>query len=84
MTGYRAAEIRNYTFNLPQMRRSGFTMLELLVVMVIVSLLFGIASPLVMSAGDNIELKSSARQLVAALRSTRKPLLLPWGPHWLC
>jgi len=53
------------------MRSRGFTLLELLVVLVLAMLLLGLAPPLVSAALPGVELRAGARELAAALRMTR-------------
>ena len=52
-------------------RATGFTLVELLVVMVIVSLLVAVLPPLVLNTMPGVELKSATRQLASALRFAR-------------
>jgi general secretion pathway protein H len=54
----------------------GFTLLELLVVLVVAALLFAVTPPLVSKALPGVELRSSARKLVAGLRMTRDAALV--------
>lgn len=49
----------------------GFTLLELLVVLGIAATLFAVTPPLIMAAMPGVELKGSARELMAALRYAR-------------
>jgi general secretion pathway protein H len=51
---------------------SGFTLLELLVVLAIATLLLAIAPPLITSAIPGVELKTSARRVAAGLRLARE------------
>lgn len=53
------------------MKQQGFTLLELLVVLVIAGLLLSLTPPLISAALPGVQLKSSARQLAAALRYAR-------------
>lgn len=50
---------------------SGFTLLELLLVIFFMGLIVGMATPFVMSTLDRIELQSSARQVASALNYAR-------------
>ena len=52
-------------------RQGGFTIIELLVVMVIMALAYTLASPMISSGVSGTELKASARQLAAGLRKAR-------------
>ena len=52
-------------------RVKGFTLLELMVVMVIAGLMLAVTPPLMSGLGLTTELRGSARQLAAALRSAR-------------
>jgi general secretion pathway protein H len=52
-------------------RQAGFTLIELLVVLVIMSMAYALASPMISSGVSGTELKASARQLAAGLRKTR-------------
>lgn len=52
-------------------QQGGFTIIELLVVMVIMALAYTLASPMVSSGVSGTELKASARQLAAGLRKAR-------------
>ena len=50
---------------------SGFTLLELTLVMFFIALIAGLATPFVMSTLDRMELQTSARQITSALRYAR-------------
>lgn len=50
---------------------SGFTLLELTLVMFFMALIVGLATPFVMSTLDRMELQTSARQVTSALRYAR-------------
>lgn len=52
-------------------QQGGFTIIELLVVMVIMALAYTLASPMISSGVSGTELKASARQLAAGLRKAR-------------
>ena len=54
----------------PPLQR-GFTIIELLVVMVIMALAYTLASPMISSGVSGAELKASARQIAAGLRKAR-------------
>lgn len=54
----------------------GFTLLELLVVLVIAVLLLTLVPPLFQGAGSTSELKAAARQLAAGLRSARNEAVM--------
>lgn len=59
---------------MPSVRRSfshGFTLLELMVVLMIASLMLAIIPPILSGAGITTELRGSARQMAAGLRSAR-------------
>jgi general secretion pathway protein H len=49
----------------------GFTLLELMLVLLIMGLAAGLAAPLLGSGNDALEAKSAARQLAAGLRKAR-------------
>ncbi len=53
------------------LRHGGFTIIELLVVMVIMALAYTLASPMISSGVSGAELKASARQIAAGLRKAR-------------
>ena len=50
---------------------SGFTLLELIVVMVIAGLIIAVAPPLIARALPGVEMKATAQNIAAALRYTR-------------
>lgn len=52
-------------------RQSGFTLIEMLLVMAIVGLILAVAPPLLSAALPGLQLKGSARELMAALRQVR-------------
>jgi len=52
-------------------RRRGFTLMEMLLVMAIVSLVLAVAPPLLSAAMPGLQLKGTARELAAALRQAR-------------
>jgi general secretion pathway protein H len=60
---------RQQKISLPFQR--GFSLIELLVVMVIMAMAYALASPMIASGGSGTELKASARQLAAGLRKAR-------------
>jgi general secretion pathway protein H len=49
----------------------GFTLLELLIVLFLMGLAYGLAAPMVGSGAVTLELKSATRQLAAGLRKAR-------------
>lgn len=51
--------------------RQGFSLLELLLVLIILSLLLGLTAPLLTHALDGARLKRAQREIVAALRFSR-------------
>ncbi len=51
--------------------QGGFTIIELLVVMVIMAMAYTLASPMITAGVSGTELKASARQLAAGLRKAR-------------
>jgi len=53
-------------------RRQGFTLVELLVVMAIAGLLLAVTPPLITAAMPGVELKAAARRTAGALRLTRE------------
>lgn len=56
--------------------RSGFTLIELTVVLLIVTLVFMIAAPQVGSVFPQMGLKSNARELASALRESRSRAIM--------
>lgn len=58
------------------MRQSGFTLLELMVVLAIAAVMMTVVPPLVSSALPGAQLKSASRQLAAGLRSARNQALV--------
>ena len=60
---------------LPESRQRGFTLLELIVVLVIAAAMMSIVPPLISSALPGAEIKSAARQLAAGLRYARNKAL---------
>ena len=57
--------------SLAKLACSGFTLLELTLVMFFMALIAGLATPFVMSTLDRMELQTSARQITSALRYAR-------------
>lgn len=57
----------------------GFTLIELLVVLAIVAVVLAVIPPVVSSAFPGVELKSTARQLAAGLRTARERALAVRG-----
>jgi len=55
----------------PRFRESGFTLIEMISVLVLVTLLFGLVTPFIMTTLDRIQGDSSVRQLASTLASTR-------------
>lgn len=55
----------------PNRRQSGFTLLELMLVLVIMILITSLVPPLMTSAGLTTELRGATRQLAAGLRAAR-------------
>ncbi|MEE4379659.1 MAG: GspH/FimT family protein [Candidatus Competibacteraceae bacterium] len=64
-------------------RNSGFSLVELLVVLVIVVLAVAVVPPLFMGVGSTAELRGAARQLAAGLRSVRSHAVLKQSPATL-
>src|SRR5215208_6254332 len=58
---------------------AGFTLLEMLVVLVIVALVAGVSLPLLGQPSDGVRLQSAAVELVGALRATRATAILRNG-----
>jgi general secretion pathway protein H len=54
-----------------KLRAAGFTMLELLVVLVVMLLVYAVALPKLSGGNPGVELKGAARQLAAGLRKAR-------------
>ncbi len=52
-------------------RSGGFTLFELLVVLVLLGLLYGLAVPMLGDGSTGLEMKAASRQLAAGLRKTR-------------
>lgn len=53
------------------MRRAGFTLVEMLAVLVILALVVALVPPLLAGGAARLELAASAREIAAALRETR-------------
>ena len=58
------------------MRQNGFTLLELMVVLAIAAVMMTVVPPLISSALPGAQLKSTARQLAAGLRTARNEALV--------
>jgi general secretion pathway protein H len=56
----------------PSRRSSGFTLLELVVVLAIAALLLAVTPPLITAALPGVELKASARRVASGLRLARE------------
>jgi general secretion pathway protein H len=56
-------------FGRPQCR--GFTLLELLLVLLLLGLVYGLAGPMLGSGSSGLEMKGATRQLAAGLRKAR-------------
>lgn len=52
-------------------RQSGFTLLELLVVLALLAMTYALIPPMVNIGGSTVELKAGARQVAAGLRTAR-------------
>lgn len=52
-------------------RYSGFTLLELLLVLLLLGLVYGLASPMIGGGSSGLDIKSASRQLAAGLRKAR-------------
>lgn len=52
-------------------RQSGFTLLELLVVLALLAMTYALIPPMVNIGGSTVELKAGARQVAAGLRNAR-------------
>jgi general secretion pathway protein H len=52
-------------------RQRGFTLLEVMVVMVLMGLMYALVPPLINTSGSTTELRAAARQLAAGLRKAR-------------
>lgn len=63
----------------PSALSPGFTLLELLVVLAIAALLLAVTPPLITSALPGVELKASARRVVAGLRLAREEAIRSGG-----
>jgi general secretion pathway protein H len=59
---------------------SGFTLLELTIVMFFMALIAGLSTPFVMSTLDRIELQTSARKVASALRYARSEAITSKKP----
>src|ERR1035437_2789072 len=53
-------------------RSRGFTLLELLLVMLLLGLLYGLAAPMLGAGSTGLDMKAGSRQLAAGLRKDRK------------
>lgn len=56
---------------MPSLHHQGFTLMEMLLVMAIIALVLAVAPPLLSAAMPGLQLKSTARELTAALRQAR-------------
>lgn len=52
-------------------RSGGFTLLELVVVLFLLGLLYGLAAPMLRDGSTGLDMKTASRQLAAGLRKTR-------------
>ena len=52
-------------------RRGGFTLFELLLVLLLMGLLYGLAAPMLGAGSTGLDMKAATRQLAAGLRKTR-------------
>ena len=52
-------------------RKGGFTLLELMVVLLLLGLLYGLAMPMLGAGSTGLDIKAASRQLAAGLRKTR-------------
>lgn len=55
----------------PPRANGGFTLLELLLVLLLLSLAYGLAAPMLDSGSAGLDLKAASRQLAAGLRKAR-------------
>lgn len=59
---------------------SGFTLLELLVVLVLMALMTGLAIPLISAGTPGAQIKAASRELMAGLRETREQAIVSRQP----
>lgn len=52
-------------------RRRGFTLFELLLVLVLLGLMYGLAAPMLGAGSTGLDMKAASRQLAAGLRKAR-------------
>lgn len=67
-----------------EVRQSGFTLIELMVVIVVISILAGAVVPMFGSSRSDAQLRAAARDLISALRLARSEAVASGRPHRLC
>lgn len=60
-------------------RHSGFTLLEMLVVLALLAMVYALVPPMITVGGSTTELKAGARQVAAGLRNARSRAIVSRG-----
>jgi len=60
-------------------RHSGFTLLEILVVLALLAMIYALIPPMITVGGSTTELKAGARQVAAGLRNARSQAIVSRG-----
>ena len=64
----------------PRRRNAGFTLLELLVVLVLMALMTGLAIPLISAGTPGAQIKAATRELLSGLRQARDQAIVQRQP----